>query len=333
MPKRLRAGVIGVGTFGSQHARVYAELESVDLVAVSDLRTDRLDDLTKRYNVKAYTDFNDLLNKENLDLVSICTSDEFHVEPVLSAVNSGVNVLVEKPLAMTVSDCDTIIYESDKAGVKLMVGHILRFDPRYYTARQSIANGQIGNPVHFSARRNNLIKSAERLGQHTSVAFFLGIHDVDFMNWCIGSKVERVYAESNSCLLKDIGTADSCLALIKYQHGTIASLEVSWILPNSFSKRLDAQFVAVGTEGAVYVDGSGQAVEIYLQDESYCPDVMYAPEIGGRYTGILRDEIAHFVDCVMYDKKPSVSGQDGKEAVKVVCAITESLKTNQPVYL
>ena len=333
MPERLRAGVIGVGTFGSQHARIYAEHGSVDLVAVADLRTDRLDDLAKRYNVRAYTDFNDLLNKENLDLVSVCTSDEFHVEPVLSAVNSGVNVLVEKPLAITVSDCDNIIRESDKAGVKLMVGHILRFDPRYYTARQAIANGQIGNPVHLSARRNNLITSAERLGRHTSVAFFLGIHDVDFMNWCVGSDVERVYAESNTCALKDLGTADSCLALIKFHNGTIASLEVSWILPLSFTKRLDAQFVVVGTKGAVYVDGSGQAVEIYLQDEGSCPDVMYAPEIGGRYTGILRDEISHFIECVLSDRRPAVTGQDGKAAVEVVCAITESLKTKQPVYL
>ncbi len=333
MLKKLRAGVIGVGTFGSQHARVYAELDSVDLVAVSDLKTDRLDDLAKRYNVKAYTDSNELLSKENLDLVSVCTSDELHVEPVLSAINSKVNVLVEKPLAMTVSDCELIIRESEKAGVKLMVGHILRFDPRYYIARQSVANGQIGDPVHISARRNNLIKSEERLANHTSVAFFLGIHDIDFMNWCVGSKAERVYAESNSNVLKDIGADDSCLALIKFQNGTIASLEVSWILPNSFSKRLDAQFVVVGTDGAIYVDGSGQAVEVYTHDESLCPDVMYAPEIGGHYTGILKDEIAHFVECVMYDRKPAVSGQDGKEAVTVVCAIAESLKTKQPIYL
>ena len=333
MPKSLRAGVIGVGTFGSQHARIYAEHDSVDLVAIADLRTDRLDDLARIYNVRTYTDFKELLSKESLDLVSVCTSDELHVEPVLAAVEAGVHVFVEKPLAMSVSDCDTMIQKSERAMIKLMVGHILRFDPRYYTARQAIANGQIGNPVHLSARRNNLITSAERLAKHTSVAFFLGIHDIDFMNWCIESKVERVYAESNTCMLKDIGTADSCLALIKFHNGTIASLEVSWILPLSFSKRLDAQFSAIGTKGAVYVDGSGQAVEVYLQDESSCPDVMYAPEIDGRYTGILRDEISHFIECVMYDKKPAVSGQDGKKAVEVVCAITESLKTQQPIYL
>jgi predicted dehydrogenase len=153
------------------------------------------------------------------------------------------------------------------------------------------------------------------------------------MNWCVESKVERVYAESVSRALRDKEIADSYLALMKFQDGTIASLEVSWILPRSFSGRLDAKFEAVGTGGTIFVDGSGQVVEIYRADESTCPDVMYAPEIYGRYTGILRDEIVHFVECVQQDKVPAVTGQDGKAAVEVVCAIAESVEKQQPVYL
>jgi UDP-N-acetylglucosamine 3-dehydrogenase len=153
------------------------------------------------------------------------------------------------------------------------------------------------------------------------------------MNWCVGSKVERVYAESVTRVLQDMNTADSYLALLKFQNGTIASLEVSWILPESFAKRLDARFDLVGTKGSIYVDGSGQAVEVYRADSAECPDVMYAPEIRGKYTGILRDEIAHFVECVQHDKTPDVTGQDGKAAVEVVCAIAESVEKQEPVYL
>ena len=129
-------------------------------------------------------------------------------------------------------------------------------------------DGQIGTPVHFFARRNNLLSSALRLGEHTSVLFFLGIHDIDFMNWCVGSKAERVYAESVVRTFQDKEIADTYLALIKFRDGTIASLEVSWILPKSFSKRLDAAFEAMGTQGTVFVDGSGQSVEIYRGDDS-----------------------------------------------------------------
>ncbi|HGJ67310.1 TPA: Gfo/Idh/MocA family oxidoreductase, partial [bacterium] len=306
---KLRAGVIGVGTFGAMHARIYAENDFCELVATADIRSERLNEMESAYKCKGYSDFRDMLKMENLDLVSICTSDELHVEPALSAIRSGVNVLVEKPLAINVADCDTIVNESQKYGVKLMVGHLLRFDPRYYTARQAIMNGQIGTPIHLYARRNNLKSSADRLAKHTSVAFFLGIHDIDFMNWCINSKVERVYAESVNRILTDIGTADTCMALIKYQDGTIASLEVSWVLPSSFFKRLDAQFEAVGTEGAVYIDGSGDCVEIFGAQANPVPDVMYSPEIYGNYAGILVDEISHFVDCVKDDKTPVVTGQ------------------------
>jgi len=332
MPRRLRTGVIGVGTFGSLHARIYAELESTDLVAVADIQAEKVQRFVSQYGARGYIDYSELLEKEDLDIVSVCTSDELHLKPVLASAKAGKHILVEKPLAMNIPDCDAMIRSAEEAKVKLMVGHILRFDPRYYTARQAIVEGRIGVPVHLFARRNNLIRSAERLGKHTSVLFFLGIHDIDFMNWCVGSKVERVYAESVSHVLKDIEKADSYLALIRFQNGTIASLEVSWILPPSFSKRLDAQFEAVGTEGTIFVDGSGQTVEIY-HEKSECPDVMYAPEVHGRYTGILRDEIMHFVECVQHDKEPAITGQDGKSAVEIACAIAESLEKQQPVYL
>ena len=333
MSRNLRVGVIGVGTFGSLHARVYAELGSADLVAVADIQQEKTQRLVSQYGVRGYADYNELLEKENLDIVSVCTSDELHLAPVLAAAAAGRHIFVEKPLAMNPSDCDAMIQATEDAGVKFTVGQILRFDPRYYAAKKAIADGEIGATVHLFARRNNPIGNAMRLGKHTSVLFFLGIHDIDFMNWCVGSKVERVYAESVSRVLQDMGTADSCLALIKFQNGTIATLEVSWILPQSFSGRLDAQFEAAGTEGTLFVDGSGQAVEVYRSDGSACPDVMYAPELRGRYTGILKDEISHFVECVQQDKTPAVTGQDGKAAVEVACAIEESLEKQQPVYL
>ena len=333
MYKSLRAGVIGVGTFGSLHAGMYAELESTELVAVADIRAERVQYFTSQYDVRGYTDYNELLKREKLDIVSVCTSDELHLEPVLAAAEAGKHVLVEKPLALNISDCDAMIEATEKAGVKLMVGQILRFDPRYYTARQAIVDGQIGDPVHFFARRNNPIGNAIRLGNHTSVLFFLGIHDIDFMNWCVESNVERVYAESTSRSLRDMKTPDSYLALIKFQNEIIASLEVSWVLPQSFPGRLDAKFEAVGTEGTIFVDGSGQAVEIHRSGESSCVDVMYAPEIRGRHTGILRDEIMHFVECVQQDKAPAVTGRDGRAAVELACAIAESAEKQQPIYL
>ena len=173
MRSSLRAGVIGVGTFGSLHARVYAELESTDLVAVADIQSERIEHFASQYGARGYADYNELLEKEDLDIVSVCTSDELHLKPALAAAAAGKHILVEKPLSLNVSDCDTMIRAAEDAGVKLMVGQILRFDPRYYAARQAIAEGQIGDPVHLFARRNNLRKSAIRLGKHTSVLLLI----------------------------------------------------------------------------------------------------------------------------------------------------------------
>ncbi|MBD3181520.1 hypothetical protein GF312_04455 [Candidatus Poribacteria bacterium] len=330
---KLKAGVIGVGIFGSMHARTYYEMDSVDLVAVADLNPHALKEMESRYNVKTYQDYRILLEEQQLNLISVCTPDGLHLEPVLAALFSGVHVLVEKPLAKTLDDCDVMIQSAKESKSKLMVGQILRFDPRYHAAREAVISGKIGEPVHIYTRRNNLLSSAIRMGKNSSVLFFLGIHDIDFINWCMGCKMERAYAESVSKKLKDENIDDSYMALIKYENGAIASLEVSWILPKTFAKRLDAVVEIMGTEGTLFIDGSGQAVEIYSDTESECPDVMYTPELYGMKTGILRDEINHFVDCIKYDKNPAVTGEDGRAAVEVVRALEESIKYRQPIGL
>jgi predicted dehydrogenase len=325
MNEILRVGVIGVGTFGSQHARIYRQAEACELVAVADVNQGRLDQISGQLGVEGYSDYHALLERADLDAVSICTTDELHVEPALAAAAAGVHMLIEKPLALTPADCDTIIAAAGEAGVKLMVGHILRFDPRYYTARDRIAQGQLGELVHLYTRRNNAYASARRLAAHTSVLFFLGI---DFVNWCVGAVPERVVAQAVHKVLAD--TPDAVLALFQFADGPIASLEASWVLPQSHPRGLDARFDAVGTAGALYVDGSGGSV-LVAHERVEQPSLWYVPELFGERAGILRDEILHFVRCVREDRQPIVGGQEGKAAVQVACAIQESYETGQPV--
>ena len=160
---------------------------------------------------------------------------------------------------------------------------------------------------------------------HTTVLFFLGIHDIDFVNWCVGVRPESVYAQAISRVLED--TPDTVLALLRFPDGLIASLEASWVLPESHPRGLDARLDVVGTAGAIYVDGGGcEAVAIAHERLEHAP-VFYAPELFGERVGILRDEIAHFVRCVIHDREPVVRGEDGKAAVEVACAVQESYET------
>jgi predicted dehydrogenase len=293
-----------------------------------DVNPQRLEEVCAERGVEGYADYRDLLAREDIAAVSICTTDELHVEIAVAAAQAGKHLLVEKPLALTPEGCDQIIDACASAGVKLQVGHILRFDPRYAVAHDAIAAGRIGDLVHLYARRNNPLRNAQRLYMHTSVLFFLGIHDLDFMNWCVPSPAVRVYAEAASKRLE--GAPDSVLAVIRYQDQTIASLEASWILSDAYPGRLDARFEAVGTQGSLYVNGGSQSLTVAEQAVE-CPDVFYAPEVHGRRVGILRDELAHFVACVAEEGDPVVGGREGRAAVAVACAIQASYERGAPV--
>jgi len=328
MKEKPGIGVVGVGVFGSLHAEIYKQMSNCRLKGIADVSPARLDRVASELGVDGYADYHDLLMNEEIDAVSICVTDELHVEPAVAAAAAGKHLLVEKPLALTPEDCDRIIAAAKGSGVKLMVGHILRFDPRYATAYHRIKDGTIGSLVHLFARRNNAISSANRLSGHTSVLFFLGIHDLDLLNWCVGRKPETVYAQAVSKVLQD--TPDAVLALLTYPGGTVGSVEFSWVLPESYPRPLDARFEAVGTRGAIYVDGGSVPVSVAHQQFEQ-PELFYAPELFGNRIGILRDELAHFVHCVTHDHQPLVSGEDGKAAVEVACAIQRSYETGEPV--
>lgn len=330
MGNRIGVGVIGVGTFGSLHAQVYSQLGQCELLAVADIDPARADSVASSLQVDGYTDYEELLQRDDISAVSICTTDDRHVAPAVAAANAGKHILVEKPLALTPRDCDTIIEASKANGVLLMVGQILRFDPRYVTAHDEIQSGKIGQLVHLYARRNNPIHNARRLQRFTSVLFFLGIHDIDLLNWCVGNRAEKVYAQSTSRVLD--GSPDSVLALLTFPDSVIATLEVSWVLPSSFPGRLDARLEAVGTDGALYVNGGSESVAIsHTRLEQ--PELHYAPVIRGQRVGILRDELAHFLMCVSSGEHPAVGGEEAKAAVEVACAIQESYETGNPVEL
>jgi UDP-N-acetylglucosamine 3-dehydrogenase len=312
------------------HAQVYAQLAQCELRAVADINAERAAHVAQSLGVDGYGDYVDLLQREDISAVSICTTDDQHVAPAVAAASAGKHVLVEKPLAQTPEDCDTIIEAASANGVRLMVGQILRFDQRYVTAREEIRSGRIGELVHLFVRRNNPIHNARRLRAFTSVLFFLGIHDIDMLNWCVGARAEKVYARATSRVLGD--TPDTVLALLEYPGGVIASLEASWVLPPSFPGRLDARLEAVGSQGALYVNGGSESL-IIARERVEQPDVFYAPPVRGERVGILRDELAHFLECVAAGAEPVVVGLDGKAAVEVACAIEESIETGQPVEL
>ncbi len=331
MVSQLGVAVIGVGRIGHPYAQVLSQLPNARLVAVCDVVPETVDQVAREMGVPGYTDFRHMLGVEpDIQAVCVCTSDPAHRAPCVEAAQRGKHILVEKPLALTIEDGEAILEAAHAAGVKLMVGHILRFDPRYAAARQAVAEGKIGEPIHAFARRNNILSSGRRLQGRTSVLFFLGIHDTDFLLWCLGALPQTVYAAAARKRMADLGVDDSIFLLMHFGGGAVACLESSWVLPDTSLATLDARLELVGTRGAVYVDIHGQGLTIVEESRLDRPDTMYGPVVYGQVTGILKDEIAHFVSCVLEDRKPLITGEMGLDAVRVIVAAHRSLETGQP---
>jgi predicted dehydrogenase len=316
---------------GEAHARVFAELPDTRLIAVADINERVARDVGGSFGVLGTTQLEEAIARDDVDIVSVCTNDEAHVEPCSLAARAGKHILLEKPLATTVADAQKIIDVTKSAGVVLMVGHLLRFDPRYDGAKKAIADGAVGEIIHMYGRRYNVVDSGRRIAGRTNVAFFLGVHDLDAMRWFAESDWATAYALGRRKVLAEHDTEDTIMALLTLENGVIAALDTCWAVPSGQECTLDARLDVVGTEGGTSIEVRGDGLRILSHERSTRPDVVYAPAVGDRQAGALRTQLEHFVDCVRHDREPCITPQDALQAVKAAAAITESLETKEPV--
>ena len=208
---RIRHGVIGLGFFGEYHTQMASSMAEVELAAVCTRRQQRLDEVASKYEAsKRFADYRELLADPEIDSVSIVTHVYDHRDIAVAALKAGKHVLLEKPMAATVEDCDAIIRASQSAKGILMVGHICRFDPRAALAKEAVEQGRIGKIVYMYARRNLSARIGKEVLDKISPLFGDGIHDTDIMLWLSGAKVETVYAQNvrlGTSKYPDIGSA------------------------------------------------------------------------------------------------------------------------------
>jgi predicted dehydrogenase len=325
----VRVGVIGLGVMGSRHAQVCSELQDVELIGVADIKGDAVQRVSEQLKVPGYTDYKVLLDQPGLEAVVVATSDQFHREPCERAASRGLHILLEKPIATTLEDGEAILKAVAESGVKLMVGHTLRFDPRYIAVQQAAASGKLGDIIHVYARRNATVWSGRRIEGRAEVVVFHGVHDIDFLHWMTGATVTTVYAESVSKALTELGVADTIMATLRFSTGAIGLLEQSWGLPYGLPSLLDAQLEVVGTEGAAYIDMRASSISMFTDGNYTQPDVI----LFGPVTHLLRDEYECFLAYLAGQSKPGASGKEALEALYVAEAITRSAETGKPIQL
>lgn len=337
MPKALKVGVVGVGTFGTIHLEAYNAYHRSDLSAICDVNAERGGAKAREYGCQYYSDFAEMFDRGGLDAVSIATPDFLHREAAVRAAEAGLDILLEKPMATTVEDAEAILRAARKEGVSLMVDFHNRFSPLYVPLKESIDRGEMGRPAYVHLKLNDTIYVPTGMlswSAESSVLWFLGSHVADLSRWLLGSDPERAFCVEGRGVLEAMGisTADFYQSIIQFQSGAVASLENCWILPETHPSVFDMQLEFVGSEGSYNANAShSDMVEKYTREKRENPDVIASAEVHGRPFGFAKFSIWHFVDSILDGKEPLVKGEDGLWATKMVCALLESAKTGKAV--
>ena len=329
----VRWGVIGLGWFGEVHADTLAGMPGIELVALCTRRRERLDELADRYGVAArYTDYRQLLDDPNVDVVSITTHVYDHRDIAIDALASGKHVLLEKPMAPTAEDCDLILEAALRSTGLFMVGHICRFDPRVALAKEAIDAGRIGRIVSMHARRNLSRAIGRQVLDDISALMGDGIHDADLMLWMSRLRPTSVYAQE-----VHPGTnkyADGAWAMIRFDGDTVGVVESVWHLPETTPYTIDARMEIIGTEGALYIDCANAGLAIHDSANVRMPDTAYWPVIMGKRFGVLCTELDYFADCVRSGQPPCrITPRESRDVVRLINAAEESSRTGEVVRL
>lgn len=319
---------------GANHARVYTELDSVQLVAVSDSNADRLQFIAEKYKVCVYTDYRDLLVKEKPDVVSIVVPTKDHVAVALDCVRAGAHLLIEKPIASTVGEAQIIINAARIANCKLMGGHIVRFNPAVMEMKKRLDADELGRIFQIVCRREGPFPARIR---DVGVVVDLAPHDIDIIRYLSGSDLIRLYAETE----KRIHTEheDLMIAIMRLQNGITAALNINWLTPAKIR-----EITVVGEKGMFKVDDLTQ--DLYFYENSLAVQEIWdsLKTISGVNPGKmirfaidrvepLKKEIFSFVQAIENDSIMPVSGEDGLQALRIASALVESGLSHQVIEL
>lgn len=321
--------VVGAGRMGQVHCRIVSENPRAALAAIVDPFEESGRRAAEQYGAPWFPTLKDALAAVELDGVIIAVPDKLHVGVTVEALEAGLHVLVEKPLADTLEGARTIAAAAERAtGSKVLVGHVLRHDPRFRSAAQIVASGRVGEPVHFRASRI-VPRSVGFANRGASpIYMYQGIHDIDLVQWISGSPIVRVSATTAAKVLPAAGVegVDVALILAELENGSVGTIEISWVLPESTPSGLASQFELYGTEGNVKVDVTAEGVSLDTLDDFRLPNTMLDPELDGRLEGVVPEQFDYFLQMVEFDLPSRIGIEEAVSAARVLDAIGESLE-------
>ncbi|MEW5946149.1 MAG: Gfo/Idh/MocA family oxidoreductase [bacterium] len=305
----MKVAVIGVGKMGINHARLFSRMKKVELVGVADINETLVHGVAAEFKTRAFVDYRRLL-KLKPHAVSVVVPTSLHREVTLDVLDAGCHVLVEKPISVTVEDGREMIRAGHRRGLKLLVGHVERFNPAVNILKEILDDGMLGDVVSITTKRVGPYDP--RVGD-SGIILDLAPHDIDIISYLYGDRVKEVYAIAGQAFHTQ---EDHATLMLKFRRGAAGVIETSWLPPNRVRK-----LNVVGKFGVATLDFIEQRVVVY--------DKNWAREAKVEKQDSLKNELEYFVRLVQNGEQPVVTGEDSLHALSVALTAVESAATGK----
>lgn len=343
----MKYALIGCGRISLNHIKA-AINNSLEIVAVCDVITEHIETvlekngLKENSEIKRYTDYKQMLEENDIELISIATESGRHAEIAYECIKKGVNLIIEKPIAMSIKDADKIIKLSEEKGVKVAACHQNRFNTAVQQMRRALEAGRFGKLSHGSIhvrwnRNQGYYEQAPWRGtwkEDGGTLMNQCIHGIDLLRWMMGDEIDEVYGVTRQQFHDYLEAEDVGMAVVKFKNGAVATIEGT---VNVFSQNLEETLYLFGENGTVKLGGkSTNNIDIWdFADETDADKENKGLEeatsnvYGNGHTSLFAD----MVDAIENDRAPYVDAKAGKRALEVVLAIYKSQKEGIPVKL
>ncbi len=343
----MKYALIGCGRISTNHIKA-AVNNKLEIAAVCDILPEKMQELLAKHglendeSIKRYTDYKVMLDEIKPTLVSIATESGPHAQIALYCIDKGINVIIEKPMAMNMADADEIIRRSKEKNVKVCACHQNRFNVAVQKTRKALESGRFGRLSHGSIhvrwnRNHSYYDQAKWRGtwaQDGGCLMNQCIHGIDLLRWMFGNEVDEVYGATRQQFHDYLEAEDVGMAVVKFKNGAVATIEGT---TNVYPKNLEETLYIFGEKGTVKIGGtSTNNIDVWdFSDESDADQENKGLKeatsnvYGNGHTSLFADVI----DAINNDRQPYVDAVAGRNALEMILAIYKSQKTGEPVKL
>ncbi|ECG5098078.1 D-chiro-inositol-2-dehydrogenase IolG2 [Salmonella enterica subsp. enterica] len=331
--KKLRCGVIGLGRVGKMHVENMYLLPQLDIICAADYFIEEMSDWLYSVNITSgYKNYQELLQRDDIEAVFIFTSTDMHEEIVTAAAQAGKHIFCEKPLSMNEDERASmaVLRKVKEKGVTLQVAFNRRFDPQFHEVFELVRSGKIGRPqmIKITSRDPDLLPHdlIKRIG---GLIFDFTMHDFDMARFMMQDEVSEVYVKGNTLIdpsLKNIDDVDTLAVMLTFRNGGYALIDNSRRAVYGYDQRVEV----FGSEGMAYADNVSEST-VKVFNSQHCIMKNPLPDFTVRYREAYRTEILHFIDSVLHHTPVVCTGEDALLAQRIAIAAQQSLKSGLPV--